>query len=42
MWESGFSYGYNQWISVAASNWATMALILTVEAPVNLTGNGAQ
>ena len=40
--ESGFPYGHNQWISAAASSWATMALILTVEAPVNLTGSGAQ
>jgi Squalene-hopene cyclase C-terminal domain len=37
--ESGFPYGHNQWISAAASSWATMALILTVEAPVNLTGS---
>ncbi|MGH9753721.1 MAG: prenyltransferase/squalene oxidase repeat-containing protein [Blastocatellia bacterium] len=28
--ESGFPYGHNQWISAAASSWATMALILTV------------
>jgi len=35
--ESGFPYGHNQWISAAASSWATMALTLTVEAPVNLT-----
>jgi hypothetical protein len=35
--ESGFPYGHNQWISAAASSWATMALILTVEAPVNLS-----
>ncbi len=34
--ESGFPYGHNQWISAAASSWATMALILTVEAPVKL------
>ncbi len=39
--ESGFPYGHNQWISAAASSWATMALILTVEAPVNLTGSGS-
>jgi hypothetical protein len=39
--ESGFPYGDNQWISAAASSWATMALILTVEAPVSLTGGGA-
>lgn len=32
--ESGFPYGHNQWISAAGSSWATMALILTVEAPV--------
>jgi hypothetical protein len=31
--ESGFPYGNNQWISAAASSWATMALILTDEAP---------
>jgi len=35
--ESGFPYAQNQWISAAASSWATMALILTIEAPVNLT-----
>jgi hypothetical protein len=29
--ESGFPYGHNQWISAAASSWATMALILTVD-----------
>ena len=40
--ESGFPYGRNQWISAAASSWATMALILTVEASVNFTGNGVQ
>src|SRR5262245_58057308 len=40
--ESGFPYGHNQWISAAASSWATMALILTVEAPLNFTRNGAQ
>jgi hypothetical protein len=28
--ESGFPHGHNQWISAAASSWATMALILTV------------
>lgn len=32
--ESGFPYGHNQWISVAASSWATMALTLTI-APQN-------
>lgn len=31
--ESGFPYGHNQWISVAASSWATMALTLTLGAP---------
>ena len=31
--ESGFPYGDNQWISAAASSWATMALALTVERP---------
>lgn len=40
--EGGFPYGYDQWISAAASSWATMALLLTVEAPVNSTGSGAQ
>jgi hypothetical protein len=40
--ESGFPYGHDQWISAATSSWATMALILTVEAPVDLTGNGAR
>jgi hypothetical protein len=34
--ESGFPYGDNQWISAAASSWATMALILAVEAPVRV------
>jgi hypothetical protein len=29
--ESGFPYGHNQWISAAASSWATMALVLTVD-----------
>jgi hypothetical protein len=33
--ESGFPYGENQWISAAASSWATMALALTVQPPVN-------
>jgi hypothetical protein len=37
--ESGFPYGHDQWISAAASSWATMALILMVEAPVNFTGS---
>jgi squalene cyclase len=36
--ESGFPYGHNQWISAAASSWATMALILAVEAPVSSSG----
>jgi hypothetical protein len=40
--EGGFPYGYNQWISAAASSWATMALLLTVEAPVHSTGSGTQ
>jgi Squalene-hopene cyclase C-terminal domain len=40
--ESGFPYGLNQWISAAASSWATMALILTVETPANLTGSGGK
>ncbi len=35
--ESGFPYGENQWISAAASSWATMALALTVEAPGNIS-----
>jgi len=39
--ESGFPHGANQWISAAGTSWATMALILTVEAPVNLIGGGA-
>jgi N-acyl-D-amino-acid deacylase len=33
--ESGFPYGDNQWISAAATSWATMALLLTVEPPTN-------
>lgn len=32
--ESGFPYGKDQWISVAATSWAVMALALTVEPPV--------
>jgi hypothetical protein len=28
--ESGFPHGHDQWISVAASNWATMALALSL------------
>jgi len=40
--ESGFPYGHHQWISAAASSWATMALILTVQAPAPLTGSGSQ
>lgn len=32
--ESGFPYGDNQWISVAASSWATMALTLAAERKV--------
>lgn len=35
--ESGFPYGDNQWISAAATSWATMALLLTIEPPKNLT-----
>jgi hypothetical protein len=31
--ESGFPYGHDQWISAAATNWATMALAPAVEAP---------
>jgi hypothetical protein len=31
--ESGFPFGHNQWISAAASSWATMALPLTVASP---------
>src|SRR5262245_19217444 len=33
--ESGFPHGANQWISAAGSSWATMALTLTVEPPLN-------
>jgi hypothetical protein len=33
--ESGFPYGEIQWISAAASTRSTMALVLTVQAPVN-------
>jgi ankyrin repeat protein len=29
--ESGFPYGYDQWISAAGTSWATMALSLTVK-----------
>ena len=29
--ESGFPYGYDQWISAAGTSWASMALALTVE-----------
>ena len=28
--ESGFPHGHDQWISAAASNWATMALALSI------------
>jgi hypothetical protein len=28
--ESGFPYGHDQWISAAASNWAAMALAMSV------------
>src|SRR5213079_94651 len=31
--ESGFPYGVNQWISAAATGWATTALALAGEAP---------
>jgi aldose sugar dehydrogenase len=31
--ESGFPYGVNQWISAAATGWATMALALATEMP---------
>jgi hypothetical protein len=29
--ESGFPHGHDQWISAAATNWATMALIRAVQ-----------
>jgi hypothetical protein len=29
--ESGFPHGHDQWISAAATNWATMALIPAAE-----------
>jgi len=28
--ESGFPHGHDQWVSMAASNWATTALALSV------------
>jgi ankyrin repeat protein len=31
--DSGFPYGTDQWISAAATSWASMALSLTVDAP---------
>lgn len=31
--ESGFPHKHNQWISAAATSWATIALTLTIEAP---------
>jgi hypothetical protein len=31
--ESGFPHGHDQWISAAATAWATMALTLAVEHP---------
>lgn len=34
--ESGFPHGKHQWISAAATSWATMALALAVEAPVQV------
>ncbi len=36
--ESGFPYKRNQWISVAATSWATMALTLTVEPTAGMVG----
>lgn len=38
--ESGFPYGKDQWISAAATSWATMALALTIEVPAQLTQRG--
>jgi hypothetical protein len=35
--ESGFPHGKNQWLSAAATSWATMALTLTVDAPAQLS-----
>jgi hypothetical protein len=42
--ESGFPYGQDQWISAAATSWASMALSLTVDArhaPVRETSSPA-
>ncbi len=33
--ESGFSYGKDQWISAAATSWAVMALALTIDRPAS-------
>jgi ankyrin repeat protein len=40
--ESGFPYGHDQWISAAATSWATMALSLTVERQQNASASAKQ
>jgi hypothetical protein len=37
--ESGFPHGPDQWISIAASNWASMALALAAPARVPMDGD---
>ena len=37
--ESGFPHGHDQWISAAASSWATMALLQTID-PTTVTKSG--
>lgn len=37
--ESGFPYGHDQWISAAATSWASMALALAVEPPAQMAHN---
>jgi hypothetical protein len=40
--DAGFPYGFNQWISTAATSWATMALMLAEPAPVARMASRAQ
>ena len=40
--ESGFPYGVNQWISAAATGWATTALALATETPQTIPRPPAQ
>jgi hypothetical protein len=40
--DAGFPYGFDQWISTAATTWATMALMLAEPAPLATLTGGAQ